>query len=654
MINQDELIQGRYRVIRLLGSGGFGAVYLAEDQRLGRAVAIKEIDVARLGPEERPLAEQLFEREARMLAALDHPGLTRVWDFFQHDRRAFLVMEYVPGHTLRDLLHKANGPLDPAFVLECAIQLCAVLSYLHARRPQVIFRDLKPANVIVVEPLPAAANEPPEPPVFRLIDFGIARFFKPEQTADTLVIGTPGYASPEQYGQGQTDPRSDIYSLGATLYHLLSGNVPTSVPPPPLTNANPTVSAELARIVARATRVDPADRYQNVEELRRDLLDAAQAGPANPPADSRASARDQSLAWQPTSANPRTMTQFPSAPALAPPPRQSSSVMMVVLALAVLGIVALGGIALGAFNRLPGSASRPPVATPAARPTAPPAARAWLLPSATGHVVFGQYQGGVAYNLMLATLDGKPPQALTADGSDFSGALSPDGQRIAFARVLAKDKQTAIFVGDIQTQNFQQVVAPDGYARYPAFSPDGSKLAYTTAPDRFGNFRLAILDLATSEVRYPGPQRVGWITWGPQGLTYAARLAPDQPQDLFVLGTSDAPRNLTNTSDVEEEFPTWSPDGGKLAFVGSPAGGENLPQRQIFVMNADGSGRVQLTSGPGPHTDPVWSPDGTWLAYLYQEPGSVTWQVWAMRSDGSEPRQLASDTADKFYLSWGR
>jgi TolB protein len=277
-----------------------------------------------------------------------------------------------------------------------------------------------------------------------------------------------------------------------------------------------------------------------------------------------------------------------------------------------------------------------------------------MLPGAPGRIVFGQYSGDIAYNLMLATLDGKPPQPLTNAGADFSGVVSPDGQNLAFARVTTRDKQSAILAGDIGTRDFQTVVAPDGYARYPAWSPDGKQLAFATAPDRFGNFRLAILDLATLQVRYPGPDRVGWLTWSAHGLTYAARRGADQAQDLFVLDASGAARNLTNTADIEEEFPAWSPDGNKLAFVASPAGAENLPLRQIFTTNADGSGRTQLTSGPGAHTNPTWSPDGKWIVYLYQAPGSKTFQVWAMRADGSAPRQLTSDPVDKFYLSWSQ
>jgi serine/threonine protein kinase/Tol biopolymer transport system component len=651
MVGQGEIIQERYRIIRLLGSGGFGAVYLARDERLGRAVAIKEIDVARLGPDERATAETMFEREAQMLASLDHVGLTRVWDYFQHGRRAFLVMEYVPGETLRDLLVKRGGALPEDFVLACALQLCSVLAYLHSRRPQVIFRDLKPGNVMVVEPpADSLAGAAPEEPVVKLIDFGIARVFKPEQSGDTLIIGTPGYAPPEQYGQGQTDERSDIYSLGATLHHLLSGRAPSGVPLPPLSSVAPTVSLELARVVARATELDPADRYPNVDAMRRDLLAAAQARQLASRGAGWADTGDQHASRPPISPNPKIATPLPLAPARSPaPPRQPSSIPLVLLIVVVLGVVALGALALGRSDSQTG-AGQPPRPTPVARPTAPPPAVEWSLPGAPGRMLFGQFNGPPAYDILIATLDGQPPRPITNEKIDFSPAWSPDGQRIAFARIVVKDQRSALLVGRAGAGNLTQIVPPDAYVRYPAFAPDGSQLAFATAPSRQGNFQLATVDLATGAIRLRGPDRVAWITWSPQGLTYAARVAPDQPQDIFVLGASDTPRNLTNTPDMEEDFPAWSPDGRRLAFVASPPA--NLGQRQIYTIDADGGSRTQLTSGPGPHTNPVWSPDGKWIAYLAQE-GSSDWQVWAMRTDGSEPRQITFGPEQKFYLAWG-
>ncbi|MEO7908785.1 MAG: protein kinase, partial [Roseiflexaceae bacterium] len=452
MINQNELIQNRYRLIRLLGSGGFGAVYLAEDQRLSRTVAIKEIDVARLGPAERMAAEQLFEQEARMLASLDHPGLIRIWDFFQHDRRAFLVMEYVPGSTLRDTLNQQAGPLDQAFVLECALQLCAVLAYLHARRPQVIFRDLKPANVMVVpgdgdSPTP---NSQLPTPRFVLIDFGIARLFKPDQTGDTLIIGTPGYAPPEQYGQGQTDERSDIYALGATLYQLLSGRVPNTVPPPPLASVNPAISPELARIVARTTAVDPAERYQHVEDLRRELLAVART-PSSLGRGQMLSEDAAHAPWQPeVMVAHRTPTQFPLQPALARPAHRSSSAMLLVLVLAVLGILGMGGVLLSAFSRP--STSRP-AATPAAQPTVAAAPQDWLLPGARGRIAFGQSQDQAGYNVLIAALDGTPPRPITNDNASISPAWSPDGTRLAITR--GPNGSRGIFIATLDSLNFE-------------------------------------------------------------------------------------------------------------------------------------------------------------------------------------------------------
>jgi Tol biopolymer transport system component/tRNA A-37 threonylcarbamoyl transferase component Bud32 len=657
LLTPGQLIQERYQIVRLLGSGGFGAVYLAEDQRLARPVAIKEMNAARLDYQERQIAAQLFEREALMLAQLDHIGLTRVWDYFQQGDQVFLVMEYVPGLTLRELVN--NGPLPEPFVLECALQLCEVLDYLHARRPPVIFRDLKPANVMLVVPPGSDPQEvlsaPPASLTFELIDFGIARIFKPDQVSDTLIIGTPGYAPPEQYGQGQTDARSDIYSLGATLHHLLSGKVPNSVPLPALSSVAPTVSPALARVVERATALDPQDRYPTIALMRNDLIAAANARHVvrAPVGQARTAAPFvDPPARQP---KPNITSLLPRVPAPAgATTRRSSPLPLVLLAVVVLGLVVLGLGVVGVLRRPalgnPDDSASGTAPSGSARTPAGIAKAEWLLDGAPGRIAYGQAGVQGSYNVLVATLDGQPPQRITGDGASISPAWSPDGSRLAITRT--GNPNSAIFVGGLAKRDFVQVSPPDVYARYSAWSPDGQRLAFAAGPGRSGPFRLAIVDLASGAVSYPGPSGVAWISWSSRGsLAYSAATAPGQPQDIFVLNADGSSRNLTNTPDVEEDFPSWSPDGRRLAFVASPAGGQHLNERQIYLINADGSARSQLTSVPGPQTNPVWSPDGGWLAYL-SKAGGGDWQVWAIRADGKTPRQLTFGAQQKFYLAW--
>jgi|GEM_PF-1741468 len=654
ILTPGQLIQERYQIIRLLGSGGFGAVYLAEDRRLARPVAIKEMNAARLDDEERRIAAQLFEREALMLAQLDHIGLTRVWDYFQQGDQAFLVMEYVPGLTLRELLN--SGPLPEPFVLECALQLCEVLEYLHARRPPVIFRDLKPANIMLVVPPGSTQqdvlNAPPSSLTFELIDFGIARIFKPDQISDTLIIGTPGYAPPEQYGQGQTDARSDIYSLGATLYHLLSGKVPNTLPLPVLSSVAPTISPALAHVVERATELDPQDRYPTIALMRNDLIaatDARRVVRASPSKPATAAPFADQSARQP---RPNSASALPRTPAHASATtRGRPSPLPLMLLVVVLGLVALGVGVVGAL-RQPTLGNRDDTAPSAsARPPAGLAQAEWLLDGAPGRIAYGQAGAQGSYDLLVAALDGRPPQRITSDGLSISPAWSPDGNRLAITRTA--NPNWAIFVGSVAKRDFAQVSPPDVYARYSAWSPDGQKLAFAAGPGRSGPFRLAIVDLASGAVSYPGPSGVAWISWSSRGvLAYSAATAPGQPQDIFVLNEDGTAHNLTNTTDMEEDFPSWSPDGRRIAFVASPTSGQRLNQRQIYLINADGSARSQLTNAPGPHTNPVWSPDGGWLAYL-SKAGGGDWQVWVMRADGSTPRQLTFGAQQKFYLAWG-
>ena len=205
------LLGGRYRIVQALGKGGFGAVYKAVDTRFQgqRVLAIKEMSDAQLSQSEKAQALQDFRHEANLLVQLNHPYLPNVSDFFEEADKAYLVMEFVEGATLEKKQEQAGGPLDESLVMGWALQLCTVLHYLHTRSHPIIFRDMKPSNVMVTD-----EGE------IKLIDFGIARVFKASATKDTTLLGSVGYAPLEQYGRGQSDARSDIYALGATLYHM--------------------------------------------------------------------------------------------------------------------------------------------------------------------------------------------------------------------------------------------------------------------------------------------------------------------------------------------------------------------------------------------------------------------------------------------------
>ncbi len=264
-LEEGTLLQGRYRVARQVGGGGMGRVYLAYDTRLAdKPCALKELlHDPHLSPEEQNQAAAQFHREAAILAHLSHPNLPNVYDYFEEHERFYLVMDFVEGETLEQVTRRTPGGLPPEHVLEWALQLCDVLTYLHGQNPPVIFRDLKPANIMLT----------PQGEI-KLIDFGVARLFDPSKGTDTLKMGTAGYAPPEQYaGQGQTTPRSDIYSLGVTLHELLTGDDPTAHPfvfAAPHT-LNPAVWASFSNVVMRALSMNPAERFSSAQEMKEAL-----------------------------------------------------------------------------------------------------------------------------------------------------------------------------------------------------------------------------------------------------------------------------------------------------------------------------------------------------------------------------------------------
>src|SRR5256714_2536004 len=276
MLSSETILQGRYRVVRQLGQGGMGAVYEAIDQRLDTVVALKET----LFTDER-LRKQ-FEREARLLARLHHQALPRVSDHFSENDGQFLVMQFIPGEGLFEMQSRRNGPFPQEDVLRWADQLCDPLDYLHPQDPQIIHRDIKPQNLKLT-----ARGQ------IVLLDFGLAKGSAGQLsvvTTSASIFGyTPNYAPLEQVQGLGTDARSDIYSLGATLYHLLTNIKPPDAlsragalvngQPDPLRPANQVevqVSASVAAALNRGMAQKRDDRYASAALMREALLSAAE------------------------------------------------------------------------------------------------------------------------------------------------------------------------------------------------------------------------------------------------------------------------------------------------------------------------------------------------------------------------------------------
>jgi serine/threonine protein kinase len=275
----QSLFRERYFILNKVGSGGFGSVYKAIDKQCeDHLVAIKEVRL--LASHSQALSEAIsaFQHEVSLLSQLNHPNLPCFYEHFETAEGWYLVMDFIAGKTLEDYQSEApNKKLLLSEVLAIGIQLCTILEFLHAQQPPIIFRDLKPSNIM----------HTPTGKLY-LIDFGIARFFKPGQVKDTMALGSPGYAAPEQYGKAQTTTRADIYALGAVLHQLLTTRDPSEAPFrfPPLRPKSPenysepgslttsmvdTVVNKLETLLASMLEMDVNKRPPNVVSIKQEL-----------------------------------------------------------------------------------------------------------------------------------------------------------------------------------------------------------------------------------------------------------------------------------------------------------------------------------------------------------------------------------------------
>lgn len=256
MLEIGSLIDGKYKILNKVGQGGMSVVYLAMNEKANKQWAIKE--VRKDGVKDFEIVKQGLVAETDLLKKLSHPSLPSIIDVIEGPDTFLIVMDYIQGNPLSKALEE-YGAQPQEYVIEWAKQLCDVLEYLHTRTPPIIYRDMKPANIM----LKPDGN-------ICLIDFGTAREFKEKNLADTTCLGTVGYAAPEQFGgMGQTDARTDIYCLGATLYHLVTGRNPCDPPYEilPIRQVNPALSSGLERIIQKCTQRNPDDRYQSCAEL---------------------------------------------------------------------------------------------------------------------------------------------------------------------------------------------------------------------------------------------------------------------------------------------------------------------------------------------------------------------------------------------------
>lgn len=256
MLEIGSLIDGKYKILSEIGHGGMSVVYMAINERANKTWAVKE--VRKDGVLDFEAVKQGLVAETDILKKLSHPNLPSIVDVIDTDESFIIIMDYIEGNSLNHALSE-YGAQPQEYVIEWAKQLCDVLGYLHSRNPAIIYRDMKPANIMLK----------PDGNV-TLIDFGTAREYKEKNLADTTCLGTVGYAAPEQFGgRGQTDARTDIYCLGATLYHLVTGCNPSEPPYEikPIRQINPELSSGLERIIEKCVKINPDDRYQSAAEL---------------------------------------------------------------------------------------------------------------------------------------------------------------------------------------------------------------------------------------------------------------------------------------------------------------------------------------------------------------------------------------------------
>ena len=620
----NTVLAGRYSVVRRLGRGGMGAVYLVSDTHLvGKNWAIKEMsDAALVDAQEKQTAIDAFQSEAILLASMKHPHLTKVVDYFEEGGKHYLVMDYIDGRTFADMLDAQTQPFTEAQVASWAIQLCDVLDYLHNQSTPVIFRDLKPGNVM----LDGEGQ-------IHLIDFGIARLFKPGKNRDTSSFGTQGYAPKEQYGRGQTDARSDIYALGATLHHLLTLRDPADDPFkfPQINELNPNVSEDLNKTILKAVEQEPEDRWQSAKEFSKALLASPTllASPALP--ESSAMVESPTTVSQPAlegeasatvstqpvvPVQPRTHKRTKIADTLRPLTSFSPIVYILVgISLVVLTILAVLSLtdsfpSIGdTASLIPGKSFNSYLFTSnrdgkrevyrlddqgnAIRVTnTPTGAESWS-PTRTpaGRILFTSNRDGKREIYRIEDSGEVTRVTHTPGGAEsWSASVSPAG-KILF--ISNRDGKHEIYRIEESGETSRVSNTPGGGESWsPAISPHGKILFVSNRDGKPEIYRMDESGYPTRVTHTPGEAG----SWSP-ALSPAGRIVfvsnRDGKAEIYRLDEDGNTSRVTNTPERAESWAPVLTPRGKLLFTTDRDG-----KREIYRLDENGEA-VRVTNTPG-------------------------------------------------------
>lgn len=612
------LLNNRYRIVSILGQGGMGAVYRASDEHLVIPVAVKENLF---------LTEEYgrqFQREAHILAGLRHPNLPHVSDYFAMENQGqYLVMDYVEGEDLRQRMERIGAIPEREAVL-IGISICDALTYLHSRRAPIVHRDIKPGNIKVTPDGQAV-----------LVDFGLAKIMQGSQATSTGARAmTPGYSPPEQYGTARTDPRSDIYSLGATLYAALTGIIPEDglarmtgkARLTPIRDLSPKINRKLAESIEHALEVDPDDRYQSADEFKEALIESGELAPyyqdrpaiSPPPPPSAPSNSSEDNAGEIDMAQERVLPYSSRSRRR----RRNQTNWIFGLLVAIVAVVAFALFAmrndLGQTVQAiikPGSAASGEVApTNTFQPgeTNSSGAQTPTVQNLSSTNI--QETANAQLGLMLTLTPDQTQQPLATP--TITPTITGGGRgQIAFA----SDRTGVMEIWLIDTNNPQkprQITGtnnPSSGACQPTWSPDGMRLAY-------------ISPCPGKQDSYPGSN------------IYT--------MDVDASGKPVRGSETQLTSSLEGDYdPAWSPDGKRIAFT-SLRGGKPA----IWVINLEDLSIIELSQSRYPDKQPSWSPSGLQIAFVRQALNS---QIWVMADNGQLQYQFSPKyPVNNLWPSW--